>query len=1296
MATILLSSMGMAAGGAIGGSVLGLETAVIGRAIGAAVGRRIDEGLTSGRETGSEGGPDRFRLSGASEGQALAQVFGQARVAGSIIWATEFSRSDDGSTGGKGGGPTVDDGGYRVSLALALCEGEITRVGRIWAEGTEIAPESLAMRVYHGSETQMPDPLIEAVQGAAPAYRGTAYVVIEALDLARFGNRVPSFSFEVIRPSPAGLPIEQSDPARFVEGVALIPGSGEYSLAERAVYGEAGFGESAPLNVSSGSGGSDFATSLEALNGELPNCGSVSLVVSWFGTDLRCGACRLEPRVEPQGIDAEAMPWVVSGIGRAEAEVVPSEGGAALYGGTPTDQSVIEAIRAIRDSGKAVLFYPFILMAQTQSNTLTDPWTGQAGQPHLPWRGRITTSLAPGYDGSPDNTAAAGAEVAAFLGTAEQANFTPATDTVVFSGDSDWGYRRFILHYAHLCALAGGVDAFCIGSEMRALTQVRDGSGGFPFVDALRDLAADVRAILGPECKISYAADWSEYHGYQPVGTGDKLFHLDPLWADANIDFIGIDNYMPLSDWREETDHLDAGARAVYNLEYLRENVAGGELFDWYYHSTEARAAQIRTGISDHWGDDWVWRTKDLKGWWRGEHRDRVNGALAATPSPWVPESKPIWFTELGCPAVHLGTNQPNVFVDPKSSESSLPYYSDGSTDPFIQTQYLKAVLGYYALTENNPVSEVTGQRMVAMDRCHVWAWDARPFPAFPMREDVWSDAGNYRLGHWINGRASARGLAGIVAELCQRVGVSRYDVSRLYGQVTGYVADRGQSARAVLEALAQVHPFDVVERDGTLVFQSRTERTEHVIEQDGLVELAPDMPALKRRRGGAEAEAGALRLTFWEAEADYATRVVDVRRASAPEGAALRREVSAVLSGAEAYAIAEHELRELEAARETVTFALPPSRQAVSVGDLIRLTEGSGAAYQVVGVLDEGYRSIEARATSESSLPIAAAPKAAPLVAKRVAARPVQGMFLDLPLLRDDDRPHAPWFGATNTPWPGSVALWSSDAGDDGYRLTARVEAPALMGVLLDPLPRQRAGIWDRGAPVRIRMVTGHLSSVSPSQVLSGGNVAAIGDGDTWEVLQYAGAALVGPNTYALSDRLRGQAGSDAVTPEVWPAGSYFVRLDARLSQVPLERDLLGVLRDYRFGPEGLPLASGAIRHDVRAFAGVGLRPYRVCHLEAAPVAEGYHLKWIRRTRLGGDSWAVPEVPLAEEREQYQITVLSGDGGVLRNWSVTAPEANYTAEQIAEDGVVGSVTIRVAQVSAYFGAGPEAEVSIP
>jgi len=78
MATIVLSAVGMAAGSAVGGGVLGLSTAVIGRAIGATIGRVIDQKIMGvGSETVETGKVDRFRLTGASEGAAVAQIHGR-------------------------------------------------------------------------------------------------------------------------------------------------------------------------------------------------------------------------------------------------------------------------------------------------------------------------------------------------------------------------------------------------------------------------------------------------------------------------------------------------------------------------------------------------------------------------------------------------------------------------------------------------------------------------------------------------------------------------------------------------------------------------------------------------------------------------------------------------------------------------------------------------------------------------------------------------------------------------------------------------------------------------------------------------------------------------------------------------------------------------------------------------------------------------------------------------------------------------------------------------------------------
>ncbi|MBK5926036.1 baseplate multidomain protein megatron, partial [Rhodobaculum claviforme] len=1029
MATIILGAVGGAIGSGIGGTVLGLSGAALGQAVGATVGNVIDQRLMgAGSRAVETGRLDRLRLTGASEGTPVARVWGRTRVGGQVIWASRFSETvETRRVGGGKSGAKVTEFSYSVSLAIALCEGEIVGVGRVWADGAEVVTDRLAMRVYTGGAGQMPDPRIEAIEGVgrAPAYRGIAYVVIEDLDLAPFGNRVPQFSFEVLR-SAEGAAVP--DLMQGVRAVALIPGTGEASLSTRpAATGApegplpdlpevlmpalgAALGGARPVNVNTPTGRTDMEVALEQLTLELPRCRSVLLVVSWFGDDLRCGLCSVRPKVERHGSGPR---WQVTGLDRGAAQVVSQVDGRVVYGGTPSDHTVVEGIAALRAAGQRVVFYPFLLMEQGPGNGLPDPWTGAADQPVLPWRGRITGAIAPGRPGTPDRTAAADAQVAAFFGAAQPGHFAVQDGRVVYSGPSDdWGFRRFILHYAWLAKAAGGVDAFCVGSEMRGLTQLR-GASGFPAVAALRQLAAEVRAILGAQVRISYAADWSEYFGYQSP-EGDRYFHLDPFWADPAVDFVGIDNYMPLSDWRDGAGHADAAAGSVLDLDYLRANVEGGEGFDWYYASAADRDAQLRTPITDgaH-GEAWIWRNKDLRSWWQSPHHERIGGVRQATPTAWVPQSKPFWFTELGCPAVDRGTNQPNVFLDPKSSESHLPYFSGGGRCDAIQQQYHRAMIAHWGAPVNNPLSAVYGGRMVDMDRAHVWAWDARPFPAFPALTEVWSDGPNWDRGHWITGRTAAQPLASVVAEICHRAGVPQVDVSQLYGIVRGLRTTSTEPARAVLQTLMLAHGFDAIERDGVLAFRTRGGHAAAVL---GAADLgARDGGAVEVTRAAEADVAGRVRIVHTEAEADFEVRAVEAVLADDPGAVAAQTDLPMVLLGPEAEAIAERWLSEARIARDTLRLSLPPS-SGLRAGDVVALDLPEGrrtwridrietaAGHEVTAVRVEAG-SHRAPARFGGGTQTGAGPRQKPFA----YPPPVLPLFLDLPLLTGAEDPQAP-----------------------------------------------------------------------------------------------------------------------------------------------------------------------------------------------------------------------------------------------------------------------------------------------
>ncbi len=749
MATVVLQAVGSAVGSFVGGPI----GAVVGRTLGAIGGSYLDNQVL-GPGDQSTTGPrlENTQLLSSREGSVIPKVFGRTRVSGEVIWATNFrevQQVEAQSQGGKGGAPksTVRTYSYFGSFAVGLCEGEIATTGRIWADGKLLDQTEFTIRTHTGSAEQQPDSLIEAKQGAgnAPAYRGLAYIVFEELPLDEFGNRIPQISVEIVRPIGA---LEN-----YVHGVNVIPGATEFGYDTQPVIEKTNGLETARLNVHQTIAETDFIASLDELKATCPNLKQIALVVAWFGEDLRVGECTVAPRVEvPNRVLIAGEEWSVAGLNRQSARLVTYREGSPAYGGTASDSSVLRAIAAIKSAGLKVCLNPFLLMDVEQGNQLPDPY-GEDQQGAYPWRGRLTCYPAQGQPMTVDKTSLAVDQIASFVGMVSTADIATGVNL------TEWSYRRMILHYANLATAAGGVDMFLIGSEMVGLTRLRDTDDNFPFVDALLELATDVRGILGTDCIITYGADWTEYFGYHPQdGSQDVYFNLDQLWSSSAISAVGIDNYMPLSDWRQDYRADDKG-RNSSDIEMLAEQVAGGEGFDWYYQSNADREQGIRTPITDGQGSPWVYRYKDLIGWWGNEHFDRRAGLELSLSSDWTPESKPIIFTEFGCASVHNGTNQPNVFIDRKSSQSALPYFSNGGRDDKNLNAYIDTHQAHWDEShprfqqQNNPVSTAYNGRMVDFDKSQLWAWDARPYPYFPGLEDVWTDGENWKTGHWLNGR---------------------------------------------------------------------------------------------------------------------------------------------------------------------------------------------------------------------------------------------------------------------------------------------------------------------------------------------------------------------------------------------------------------------------------------------------------------------------------------------------------------------------------------------------------------
>ena len=167
-----------------------------------------------------------------------------------------------------------------------------------------------------------------------------------------------------------------------------------------------------------------------------------------------------------------AATWSVAGVDRASAHLVSQVDGRPAFGGTPSDDSVRDLIAELKARGLKVTLYPFVMMdiavgqhacpIRGPARRRSRPIPGAGASPAIRRRARPARRTAPRR---------AAAQVDAF-----------------FSGGPDgWNYRRMILHYATLAAGAGGVDAFLIGSELKALTRVRSASGVYPAVECAGD-----------------------------------------------------------------------------------------------------------------------------------------------------------------------------------------------------------------------------------------------------------------------------------------------------------------------------------------------------------------------------------------------------------------------------------------------------------------------------------------------------------------------------------------------------------------------------------------------------------------------------------------------------------------------------------------------------------------------------------------------------------------------------------------------------------------------------------------
>ena len=243
--------------GTVVGGVVGFFLPPVGLSLGAAVGGALGD-LVAPPKTPTIEGPRLSDLSvqTSTYGAPIPRVYGTITLAGNLIWLENnkiketSKKSGGGKGGGKGGGAKTRTYTYSATFAVALCQGPIVGVRRLWLgpnlvydagatdhETIRASNQAASLfTLYLGTDTQDPDPRMQSTLGVdhTPAWRGLAYLVIADLPLAKYGNSLlgAPVKAEVMT---AGTETEYAATAQtapMVQGATLVWHRDRYIAAE--------------------------------------------------------------------------------------------------------------------------------------------------------------------------------------------------------------------------------------------------------------------------------------------------------------------------------------------------------------------------------------------------------------------------------------------------------------------------------------------------------------------------------------------------------------------------------------------------------------------------------------------------------------------------------------------------------------------------------------------------------------------------------------------------------------------------------------------------------------------------------------------------------------------------------------------------------------------------------------------------------------------------------------------------------------------------------------------------------
>lgn len=185
----------------------------------------------------------------SSQGLTLPVVYGRARVAGNLIWYGDFTTIETKTTtrqGGKGGGGVRQEDisyTYEAAVMMALCEGEIKGIGRIWRDKEKFESLSqLRLNLAKGGDEQPTWTHLQQPKHQAQAinYSGTAYIYSPNYELTK-SAQIYQHNFEVIGKMGYSSSIPDANPSEIIRDMLTNQNYGcgfpVENLGDTSVYG---------------------------------------------------------------------------------------------------------------------------------------------------------------------------------------------------------------------------------------------------------------------------------------------------------------------------------------------------------------------------------------------------------------------------------------------------------------------------------------------------------------------------------------------------------------------------------------------------------------------------------------------------------------------------------------------------------------------------------------------------------------------------------------------------------------------------------------------------------------------------------------------------------------------------------------------------------------------------------------------------------------------------------------------------------------------------------------------------